>query len=117
MNDKFPTNNQMDAAEAAAEADTQAVLQARGQIEAVKSWENHGSNIAGSRWFEGVPVLAVEGGRVVWKCPTQNCGGDMLATGSMWMTGDPGYHHKCATCGFTAAIKGAQFGPVDDDSN
>ncbi|MBC3871757.1 hypothetical protein [Undibacterium oligocarboniphilum] len=78
-------------------------------------WEQFGTNTAGSRWFNGVPKVALtESHRVVWKCPTTGCDGDMQDTGEMWMTGDPGYHHECNVCGFKAAIKGAVFNPRGD---
>ena len=83
--------------------------------DSIKSWEDHGSNIAGSRWLEGRIAVAVEDRRQVWKCPTVGCSGHMYFTGEVWCTGDPGYHHQCDVCGFKAAIKGAKFLSAEAD--
>ena len=53
-----------------------------------------------SGWFKGEPEIA--GGR--WSCPAEGCAGHMVANGFVWPTFDPGYHHTCDACGFTAAI-------------
>lgn len=81
-----------------------------------QEWEQFGATIAGSRWFNGAPkVELASDGRVVWKCSTTGCDGEMLYTGADWPTGTPGHHHECNSCGFRAAIKGAIFGtPIDE---
>lgn len=69
-------------------------------------WSAFGTCITGSRWFNRapvtreVPVVSVE---VHWPCPVAPCEGEMIYAGWDWPTGDPGYHHKCNRCGFTAA--------------
>lgn len=66
-----------------------------------------GEPISGSRWFTGemrilrkrkIPVI------VRWLCPYPDCEGEMQPNGTIWPTGDPGIHHTCAVCGFTAAV-------------
>lgn len=83
-----------------------------GDQNAVRSeWDVYGAPCAGSRWFAATPNVEMDASRrVVWRCPIANCGGEMKFTGEVWPTGDPGRHHKCNKCGFTAAIKGAVFG-------
>lgn len=74
-------------------------------------WETFGSTTTGSRWFNQAPTVEWSADRrVVWKCPTKDCFGEMVQTGEVWLTGNAGYHHKCNLCGFTAAIKNAVFG-------
>ncbi len=81
-----------------------------------QEWETFGSTITGSRWFNQTPnVACTSDRRVVWRCPAQDCFGEMVQTGIVWPTGDPGYHHECNLCGFTAAIKGAVFGQLDSE--
>lgn len=81
-----------------------------------KEWETFGSTNVKSRWFNQAPTVEWSADRrVVWKCPTKDCFGEMVQTGMVWPTGDPGYHHQCNLCGFTAAIKGAVFGEVHTD--
>ena len=74
--------------------------------------EKFGSNCAGSRWFNEEPKIEVTPVQAVmerWYCPIDGCDGQMKYTGMTWPTGDPGYHHKCDICDFTAAIQGAKY--------
>jgi len=60
-----------------------------------------------SRWFNAEPEIAekpVQTFEQRWMCPMDDCSGEMVFNGLTWPTGDPGYHHTCDTCGFTAAI-------------
>lgn len=78
---------------------------------AEKDWNQFGSDIGGSRWFHGEPMITkrqVTPVRASWLCPTE-CGGYMVFNGMTWPTGDPGYHHTCDQCGFTAAIHGHRY--------
>jgi hypothetical protein len=69
--------------------------------------EQFGRTISGSRWFTGKPsvtrtrVIPIQ---VTWNCPIDGCDGEMVENGMVWPTGDPGYHHTCNKCGFTAAV-------------
>lgn len=79
-------------------------------------WEKFGAQCGGSRWFEGDPTIVekpVVMVRVVWPCPVQGCAGEMKFNGMTWPTGDPGYHHTCTQCRFTAAIRGHQYPGVE----
>lgn len=79
-----------------------------------QEWETFGSTTVKSRWFNQVPKVELTADRrVVWKCPTKDCFGEMVQTGMVWPTGQPGYHHQCNLCGFTAAVKGAVFGELE----
>lgn len=74
--------------------------------------EKFGNSCGGSRWFNAEPKL--EERRMVpvqqrWMCPIDVCGGEMKFNGMTWPTGNPGYHHTCDKCGFTAAIHGAKY--------
>ncbi|WP_241299363.1 hypothetical protein [Burkholderia stabilis] len=82
-----------------------------------QEWRGFGDPIAGSRWFNGVPTVALSDGEVVWNCPATKCDGTLKFNGSIWPTGTPGYHHTCTSCGFTAAIKGAIFGSPDGEDD
>lgn len=80
-----------------------------------KDHEKFGASIAGSRWFNVEP--RIEEKRMVpvqqrWLCPIEECEGEMVFNGMTWPTGDPGYHHTCSKCGFTAAIRGATYPQV-----
>lgn len=62
-----------------------------------------------SRWFRGKPKLErfrVEVYEEHWLCPQDGCDGEMLPNGFVWPTGDPGHHHTCNKCEYTAAIHG-----------
>lgn len=66
-----------------------------------------GNTIAGSRWFTGEPELRRQRKipvEVRWICPHDGCGGEMKLNGSVWPMSNPGYHHTCDKCGFTAAV-------------
>lgn len=41
-----------------------------------------------------------------WMCPKEGCEGEMIPNGMVWPTGDPGIHHTCTKCKYTAAIHG-----------
>lgn len=98
--------------------------------------EDFGSRCGGSRWFRGelriahekiidktYPMICVDfDGKEEtvqfvtdwhyiqkWLCPNRECAGEMKDSGWTWPTGDPGYHHTCSVCGFTAAIHGATY--------
>lgn len=76
-----------------------------------QEWNAYGDPCGGSRWFNSVPKVELDVDYVVvWRCPITGCSGEMRYTGMDWPTGTPGHHHKCNSCGFTAAIKGAVFG-------
>ena len=69
--------------------------------------EQFGSSIGGSRWFNQNPNVSrkeVKTFREIWTCPIDGCEGEMVFNGLIWPTGQPGYHHTCKKCGFTAAI-------------
>ena len=74
--------------------------------------EDFGTTIAGSRWFNSEPKI-VERLMVPiqerWLCPMDSCGGEMKFNGSTWPMSDPGYHHTCTKCEFTAAISSARY--------
>ena len=75
-------------------------------------WNEFGKQCANSRWFRGEPLLIERPVRTYeqrWMCPVKPCDGEMRYNGMMWPTADPGYHHTCSKCGFTAAITGAQY--------
>lgn len=75
-------------------------------------WEKFGPTISGSRWFNEDPEVEYQEIAVVrehWPCPNEGCEGEMEFTGRIWPMPDPGYHHKCSACDFTAAIRGAQY--------
>lgn len=79
-------------------------------------WDEFGEQCAGSRWFNREPTLVKSEVRVFeerWSCPCVGCDGEMKFNGMTWPTGDPGYHHTCSRCGFTAAIHGAKY-PVHE---
>lgn len=69
-----------------------------------------------TEWHHGeitkrkVPVRPV---RVFWICPEGGCGGEMLPTGMIWPTGDPGYHHKCSKCGICLAVHGGTYPRIE----
>ena len=98
--------------------------------------DDYGESCARSRWFRGemrvvheqvvdrtvtMPCFAFDGTeRYVqcvaewhyiqrWLCPNRECAGEMKDAGWMWPTFDPGHHHTCSECGFTAAIKGCTY--------
>lgn len=50
--------------------------------------------------------------RLKWRCPTGD-GGEMVYTGSMWPTGDPGYHHRCTVCQLGIAIHGRTYPRIE----
>lgn len=58
-------------------------------------------------WYSG-PIhkrkVVLRPVRESWVCPDPGCGGEMIYTGGMWPTGDPGYHHQCDKCGLARAI-------------
>jgi len=63
-------------------------------------------------WYRGEPEIEsrkVYPVREVWKCPKSDCDGEMEFNGASWPTADPGYHHTCTKCGYTAAIHGKGF--------
>lgn len=73
--------------------------------------EQFGSTIGsiggGSRWFNREPEVRrteVKTYRETWMCPCDGCHGEMEFNGHTWPTGDPGYHHTCSNCEFTAAV-------------
>jgi len=71
-----------------------------------------GAPCGNSRWFNQEPVIEVTPVQSVmerWYCPIDGCSGQMHHNGIMWPTGNPGYHHVCDECGFTAAITGAAY--------
>ena len=74
--------------------------------------DKFGSPCGGSRWFNSEPKITE---RVMvpveehWSCPVENCDGEMKFNGMTWPTGNPGYHHTCDKCGFTAAISGKRY--------
>lgn len=79
--------------------------------------DDFGSPVGGSRWFSGEPVVKKTPGRplrVTWQCPL--CSGEMRYNGLIWPTGDPGYHHTCTVCGFSAVIKGKQYPYMEYES-
>ena len=74
--------------------------------------EKFGASCGGSRWFNAEPKI--EERRMVpvqqrWICPIDGCGGEMNFNGMVWPTGDPGNHHTCNKCGFTAAIWNGKY--------
>lgn len=72
-----------------------------------KEWNKFGNQCGESRWFKGEPVtdrVRVETFREKWSCPCEGCKGEMIFNGMTWPTGDPGYHHTCNSCQFTAAV-------------
>ena len=71
----------------------------------------YGDPISFSRWFRGEPIITEEKTWRRWMCPFDDCDGEMVYTGTIWPTGDPGYHHTCSKddCKFTAAIKGHEY--------
>jgi hypothetical protein len=74
--------------------------------------DRFGQPIAGSRWFNGEPNVtrdAMIPVRLRWLCPIESCGGEMIFNGMTWPTGDPGYHHTCNKCEFTAAVHGRRY--------
>jgi hypothetical protein len=69
--------------------------------EAKKPWSGQTS------WFSGEPEVVEKElvpYRRVWLCPEDDCDGEMKFNGFTWPTADPGYHHTCTKCGFTAAV-------------
>jgi len=74
--------------------------------------DKFGINCGGCRWFNTKPMIEEQ--RMVpiqqqWKCPIDGCGGEMKFNGMMWPTTNPGYHHTCDKCGFTAAIHDIKY--------
>lgn len=66
-----------------------------------------GTTIGNSRWFNQEPKvkrIEVKTFRETWMCPCDGCSGEMTFNGMTWPTGDPGYHHTCSICEFTAAV-------------
>lgn len=57
-----------------------------------------------------VPLRAI---RVHWLCPQTGCDGKMIANGYTWPTPDPGYHHMCSVCKFTAVIHGRRYPAIE----
>lgn len=69
-----------------------------------------------SRWFRGEPTVTSENVapvRLRWMCPMPDCGGEMHDTGHVWPTVDPGFHHQCDRCEFTAAIHGKKYPQIE----
>ena len=74
--------------------------------------DDFGTPIGGTRWFNGEPTLSespVQTIRQRWICPMSDCGGEMVFNGFTWPTGNPGYHHTCNKCAFTAAVHGVKY--------
>lgn len=77
-------------------------------------WAAYGEENSGSRWFAGEPTIERAPVRPVmlrWRCPID--GGEMVSAGWTWPTFEPGYHHTCDRCGFTAALSGQRFPRVE----
>lgn len=75
-----------------------------------------GSRCGGSRWFNQDPQTReqpMRAVRVTWPCPVHPCEGEMVYNGMSWPTGDPGYHHTCTICKFTAAIHGHRYPAIE----
>ncbi len=71
-----------------------------------------GSPIGGTRWFNTEPTIEREPlipMHASWRCPISDCGGEMKFNGMTWPTGNPGYHHTCDKCEFTAAVRGKKY--------
>jgi hypothetical protein len=71
--------------------------------------DKFGTAIGGARWFNGEPAITetpMVPVQLRWLCPIDDCGGEMKFNGMVWPTGQPGYHHSCDKCGFTAAVHG-----------
>lgn len=75
-------------------------------------WDKFGEANGNTRWFHGTvrpQRKLVQTFQEIWSCPVTPCDGEMIYNGMMWPTGDPGFHHTCNKCGFTAAIHGAKY--------
>ncbi len=74
--------------------------------------EKYGSTITGSRWFNEEPEITEQEVKTFtqrWMCPIKDCDGEMRFNGVAWPMVEPGYHHTCVECGFTAAVEGKQY--------
>lgn len=56
-------------------------------------------------WFSGTPLLKrLQLVRIEWRCPQENCTGEMIADGSNFPSKTPAFHHTCNRCRFEAEL-------------